>query len=45
MPTHVRLMILLALMGSLLQAIVQEATFDIHDAAPDTMPTHFVQKV
>lgn len=45
MPTHVRLMILLALMGSLLQAIVKEATFDIRDAAPDTIPTHFVQKV
>lgn len=45
MTAHVRLMIVLALMGSLLQAIVQEVTFDIRDAAPDTMPTHFVQKV
>ena len=45
MTTHVRLMIVLALLGSLLQALVKEATFDIRDAAPDTMPTHFVQKV
>lgn len=45
MTTHVRLMILLALLGSLLQALVQEATFDIHDAAPDKVPIYYAQKV
>ena len=41
MATHVRLMIVLALMGALIQALVQETTFDLHDAAPDTVHIYY----
>lgn len=42
MPAHVRFVIVLALLGTLLQAIVQEEQFDIKDAAPDTIHNIFL---